>query len=96
MVHGFPESWYSWRYQLDAFAEAGYHAAAINVRGYGRSSAPSGIEEYRMTKHVADKPGVVEALGEKSAIIVGHDWGRTDRGELRTVAPRRVPRAGSP
>ena len=45
------------------------------MRGYGRSSAPLGIDEYRMTKHVADNLSVVEALGEKSAIIVGHDWG---------------------
>jgi pimeloyl-ACP methyl ester carboxylesterase len=75
MVHGFPESWYSWRHQLHALADAGYHAAAIDVRGYGRSSAPSAIDEYRMLKHVGDNLGVVAALGEKSAIIVGHDWG---------------------
>jgi pimeloyl-ACP methyl ester carboxylesterase len=75
MVHGFPESWYSWRHQLQALADAGYHAVAIDVRGYGRSSAPTPIDEYRMTKHVGDNLGVVEALGEKSAIIVGHDWG---------------------
>jgi pimeloyl-ACP methyl ester carboxylesterase len=75
MVHGFPESWYSWRHQLHALADAGYRAAAIDVRGYGRSSAPAGIDEYRMTKHVADNLSVVEALGEKSATIVGHDWG---------------------
>jgi pimeloyl-ACP methyl ester carboxylesterase len=75
MVHGFPESWYSWRHQLHALAEAGFHAVAIDVRGYGRSSAPAAIDEYRMTKHVGDNLGVVEALGEKSAIIVGHDWG---------------------
>ena len=75
MVHGFPESWYSWRHQLHALADAGYRAAAIDVRGYGRSSAPAGIDEYRMTKHVADNLGVVDALGEKSATIVGHDWG---------------------
>ena len=42
MVHGFPESWYSWRHQLHALADAGYRAAAIDVRGYGRSSAPRG------------------------------------------------------
>ena len=75
MVHGFPESWYSWRHQLQALANAGYRGAAIDLRGYGRSSAPAGIDEYRMTKHVADNLGVVEALGEKSATIVGHDWG---------------------
>jgi pimeloyl-ACP methyl ester carboxylesterase len=75
LVHGFPESWYSWRHQLGAIAEAGYRAAAIDVRGYGRSSAPAAIDEYRMLKLVADNVGVVAALGESQAIIVGHDWG---------------------
>src|ERR1700730_17264004 len=75
MVHGFPESWYSWRHQLHALADAGYHAVAIDARGYGRSSSPAAIDEYRMMKHVADNLGVVEALGESRAIIFGHDWG---------------------
>jgi pimeloyl-ACP methyl ester carboxylesterase len=75
LVHGFPESWYSWRHQLPAIAEAGYRAVAIDVRGYGRSSKPLEIEAYGMLQHVADNVGVVEALGEETAIIVGHDWG---------------------
>jgi pimeloyl-ACP methyl ester carboxylesterase len=75
MVHGFPESWYSWRHQLDALADAGYRAVAIDVRGYGRSSAPPAIEAYRMTQKVADNVGLVQALGETSAVVVGHDWG---------------------
>jgi pimeloyl-ACP methyl ester carboxylesterase len=75
MVHGFPESWYSWRHQLPAIAEAGFHAVAIDVRGYGRSSAPLEIEAYGMLHHVGDNLGVVEALEEEAAIIVGHDWG---------------------
>lgn len=75
LVHGFPESWYSWRHQLPALAEAGYRAAAIDVRGYGRSSKPAAIEAYRLLALVADNLGVVEALGGDSAVIVGHDWG---------------------
>jgi epoxide hydrolase A/B len=75
LVHGFPESWYSWRRQLRALAEAGFRAAAIDVRGYGRSSRPDAIEDYRMLKHVGDNIGVVEALGQRQAVIVGHDWG---------------------
>ena len=75
LVHGFPESWYSWRHQLPALAAAGYRAAAIDVRGYGRSSKPAPIEEYRMLAHVADNLGVVAALGEEAAVVVGHDWG---------------------
>jgi pimeloyl-ACP methyl ester carboxylesterase len=75
LVHGFPESWYSWRHQLPALAAAGYRAVAIDVRGYGRSSAPLEIDAYGMLQHVNDNLGVVEALGEQQAVIVGHDWG---------------------
>lgn len=75
MVHGFPESWYSWRHQLPALAAAGYRAVAIDVRGYGRSSTPPAVEDYRMLAHVADNVGVVHALGARTATIVGHDWG---------------------
>ncbi|MGW7576304.1 alpha/beta fold hydrolase [Streptomyces sp. NPDC054765] len=75
MVHGFPESWYSWRHQLPALAAAGYRAVALDVRGYGRSSTPRDVATYRMLAHVADNVAVLRALGEESAVIVGHDWG---------------------
>lgn len=75
LVHGFPESWYSWRGQLPALAAAGYRAVAVDVRGYGRSSKPAAVEAYRMRELVADSVAVVEALGEERAAIVGHDWG---------------------
>ncbi len=74
-VHGFPESWYSWRRQLPAVAGAGYRAVAIDVRGYGRSSRPAALDAYRMVELVEDAVAVVHALGEQSAVIVGHDWG---------------------
>jgi pimeloyl-ACP methyl ester carboxylesterase len=75
LVHGFPESWYSWRHQIPVLADAGYHVAAIDVRGYGRSSAPVEVDAYGMLNHVNDNLGVVEALGHDTAIVVGHDWG---------------------
>ncbi len=75
LVHGFPESWYSWRHQLPALAAAGYRAVAIDVRGYGRSSKPLAVEDYRMVRLVADNVGLVSALGESTAVIIGHDWG---------------------
>lgn len=75
MVHGFPESWYSWRHQLPAIAAAGYHAVAIDVRGYGRSSKPLAVEDYRMVRLVADNVALVQALGAAEAVIIGHDWG---------------------
>ncbi|MFF5483122.1 alpha/beta fold hydrolase [Streptomyces sp. NPDC012935] len=77
LVHGFPESWYSWRHQLPALAAAGYRAVAMDVRGYGRSSRPEAVDSYRMLELVEDNAAVVEALGERSAVIVGHDWGAT-------------------
>ncbi|MDM0037403.1 alpha/beta hydrolase [Variovorax sp. J22G21] len=75
LCHGFPESSYSWRHQLDALAAAGYRAVAMDMRGYGRSSKPAEAVAYRITELVADCVGVVEALGESSAVIVGHDLG---------------------
>jgi pimeloyl-ACP methyl ester carboxylesterase len=75
LCHGFPESWYSWRHQLKALAEAGYRAVAMSMRGYGRSSKPTEMSDYRITETVADCVGVVQALGEASAVIVGHDLG---------------------
>lgn len=75
LVHGFPETWYSWRAQLPALAAAGYRAVAMDVRGYGRSSKPDDISEYRMTRHVDDNVALVRALGAETAIVVGHDWG---------------------
>ena len=77
LIHGFPESWYSWRHQLPAIASAGFRAVAIDVRGYGRSSAPLEVEAYGMLQHVNDNLGVVEALAAPGdpAIVIGHDWG---------------------
>lgn len=75
LVHGFPEFWYSWRHQLPVLAAAGYRAVAIDVRGYGRSSRPAATEAYRMLDLVEDNVAVVRALGEESAVVVGHDWG---------------------
>ena len=75
LCHGFPESWYSWRHQLAALAEAGFHGVAPDMRGYGQTSAPTEIENYTQLHLVGDMVGLLDALGEKSAVIVGHDWG---------------------
>ncbi|QRK13876.1 alpha/beta hydrolase [Archangium violaceum] len=75
LLHGWPESWYSWRHQLPALAAAGYHAVAPDVRGYGRSDKPHAIEAYSMKNMLADYVGLLDALGEKTAVVVGHDWG---------------------
>ncbi len=75
MCHGFPELAYSWRHQLEALAETGYHAVAPDQRGYGKSDCPDGIEAYHILNLVGDMVGLVNALGEKKAVIVGHDFG---------------------
>jgi len=103
MVHGFPESWYSWRHQIGPIAEAGFTACAIDVRGYGGSDRPRPVEAYAMDRMIADVVGVIEELAEdKRAILIGHDWGapivwnsaltRPDR--VRAVCALSVPYRG--
>ena len=75
MCHGFPESWYSWRHQIKALAGAGFRAVAPDMRGYGETDRPEEIEKYTLFHLVGDMVGVVSALGENMAVIVGHDWG---------------------
>ncbi len=105
MVHGFPESWYSWRHQMEPIAAAGFTACAIDVRGYGGSSRPHPVEAYAMEHMVADVAGVIEQLSpDAPAVLVGHDWGapivwntaliRPDR--VRAVAGLSVPYLGVP
>jgi epoxide hydrolase A/B len=75
LCHGFPESWYSWRHQLAALAGAGYHAVAPDMRGYGQTDRPDQIESYTLLHLIGDMVGLLDALGESQAAIVGHDWG---------------------
>lgn len=77
LCHGWPELGYSWRHQLPALAEAGYRAVAPDLRGYGHTDAPDAIEAYSIMHLVGDLVGLVAALGETKAILVGHDWGAT-------------------
>ncbi|GAB3006786.1 alpha/beta hydrolase [Amycolatopsis acidiphila] len=74
LLHGFPEFWYSWRHQLVALAEAGFHAVAPDQRGYG-SARPSATEDYDMFHLVGDVVGLIAELGEPDATVVGHDLG---------------------
>jgi pimeloyl-ACP methyl ester carboxylesterase len=75
LCHGFPELWYSWRHQLPALAEAGFHAVAPDMRGYGRTDQPEEIDRYTLLHLVGDVIGLLDVLGEKHAVIAGHDWG---------------------
>jgi pimeloyl-ACP methyl ester carboxylesterase len=91
LLHGFPELWYSWRHQLPALAAAGYHAVAPDVRGYGGTDAPPEIEDYTMRHHTADAVGVLDALGAKTAVVVGHDWGAPIAWHCALLHPERFP-----
>ncbi|MGC1679030.1 MAG: alpha/beta hydrolase [Candidatus Binataceae bacterium] len=75
LCHGWPESWYSWRHQIPALAAAGFRVVAPDQRGYGRTDRPEAIEAYNIFNLTGDIVGLVHALGESRAIIVGHDWG---------------------
>jgi len=75
LVHGWPESWYSFRPQIEPLVTAGYRVAIPDVRGYGGSDKPDAIEAYDMVSLTDDIAGLIDALGESSAILIGHDWG---------------------
>ena len=99
LCHGFPETSWSWRKQMGPLAEAGFHAVAPDMRGYGGTDRPDAIDQYSLFHLVGDMVGVLDALGEEQAVIVGHDWGapvawhaalmRPDR--FRAVAGLSVP-----
>ena len=105
MVHGFPESWYSWRHQIGPVAEAGFTACAVDVRGYGGSDKPQPVEAYAMERIVGDLIGLRKALSpDAPAVLVGHDWGApivwnsalTHPEHFRAVAGMSVPFSGVP
>ncbi|KDN78063.1 epoxide hydrolase [Streptomyces olindensis] len=75
LLHGFPETWYSWRHQFTALAEAGYRVVAPDQRGYGSSDRPEAIDSYTMFHLVGDVIGLIHALGEEQAVVAGHDFG---------------------
>jgi pimeloyl-ACP methyl ester carboxylesterase len=75
LCHGFPESWYSWRHQLPSLAEAGFHAVAPDMRGYGQTDRPQEIDQYTLLHSIGDMVGLLDLLGAEQAVIAGHDWG---------------------
>ena len=89
LLHGWPELWYSWRHQVAALAAAGFHALAPDIRGYGRSDKPSAVDAYSMKTLMADIRGLLDALGEKTAVLVGHDWGAAMAWNFAALHPDR-------
>ena len=75
LLHGFPESKHSWRFQMPLLAQMGYRAWAPNLRGYGKSGRPTSVSDYHIDKLVADVAGLIDAAGAKETLLIAHDWG---------------------
>jgi pimeloyl-ACP methyl ester carboxylesterase len=75
LLHGFPELSFSWRHQISALADAGYRVVAPDQRGYGLTDRPENPEDYTLCHLTGDAVGLVQALGERRAAVIGHDWG---------------------
>jgi pimeloyl-ACP methyl ester carboxylesterase len=90
LCHGFPELWYSWRHQIGALADAGYHVVAPDQRGYGQTDRPEAIGDYDVLHLTDDLLGLLDALGEDQAVFMGHDWGAPVVWNLALRAPERV------
>jgi len=88
LAHGFPEFWWSWRHQLVGLAEAGFRVVAVDLRGYGDSDKPP--RGYDLWTLAGDLAGLVRALGERRATVVGHDWGGLVAWTLAALHPRLV------
>ncbi|XP_039023489.1 epoxide hydrolase A-like [Hibiscus syriacus] len=91
-LHGFPELWYSWRHQINAFASLGYRALAPDLRGYGETEAPGDASRYTYLNVVGDLIGLLDVVAaeEEQVFVVGHDWGALIAWWLCMFRPDRV------
>ena len=90
LCHGFPEGWLSWRHQLPALAQAGYRVVAPDLRGYGLTGGSKAVTDYSIKSLVGDVTGLMDALGEKSCVLVGHDFGAVLAWNAALLAPERI------
>ena len=90
LLHGFPQFWWAWRHQLPALAQAGYRAAAMDLRGFGASDKPP--RGYDPRTLAEDAAGVIRSLGERDAVVVGAGLGGLVAWTLSVVHPRQVRR----
>ena len=95
LLHGFPESWYSWRHQFEPIANAGYHVVAPDMRGYGKSDKPDEILAYNQVEVVNDIIGLIPALGHETAVVIGHDWGAPTAWSTALFHPDKVSAVGA-
>jgi epoxide hydrolase A/B len=91
LCHGFPECWYSWRHQLAALGDAGYHVLAPDQRGYGTTDLPDEIDRYTQLHLVGDVVGLLDAFAIDTAVVVGHDWGGPVAWHCALLRPDRFP-----
>ena len=89
LCHGFFETSYAWRHQIPVLANAGFRAVAPDMRGYGGTETPTAIDEYTVFHLVGDMVALLDALGERTAIIVGNDWGATVAWQCAQMRPDR-------
>ena len=75
LLHGFPESRYSWRHQIPLLADLGWKVVAPDLRGYGESSRPTGVKNYRLDLLLGDVEALFDAYGARRRLLIGHDWG---------------------
>ncbi|XP_042790860.1 bifunctional epoxide hydrolase 2 isoform X2 [Panthera leo] len=90
LCHGFPESWFSWRYQIPALAQAGFRVLALDMKGYGESSVPPEIEEYSLEVLCKEMVTFLDKLGITQAVFIGHDWGGMLVWNMALFYPERV------
>lgn len=90
LLHGFPESWYSWRHQMRMLADAGYRVMVPEMRGYGQTSAPAKVSSYDLITVCGDIQAAMDLLGQTSVAVVGHDWGAPVAWHLALLEPQRV------
>jgi pimeloyl-ACP methyl ester carboxylesterase len=92
LLHGFPDFWWGWRYQIEPLAEQGFHVVVPDQRGYNLSSKPSGVASYDLDVLAADVIGLADALGASKVHLVGHDWGGLVAWWAAAHYPQRVER----
>ena len=92
LLHGFPEFWYGWRRQIPYLGDAGYRVWAPDQRGYNLSDKPDGIAAYTLDELGADVIGLMDAAGQETAFVVGHDWGAAIAWWVALKYPERLSR----